>query len=75
MGNQNHNRRVDDFSRTIREVDELRRESERLRSRVEDALRNRAFFPERRQHPRVGDREDRPRPHGRDDRSRNTRSA
>ena len=55
MAEKNHER-GDDFDKTIHEVDELVHEAERVRSHVENSLRNRAFFPDRRRHSRVDDR-------------------
>jgi hypothetical protein len=76
MVNKNH-KGDDDFSRTIRNVDELCREAERIRSRVENSLRNRAFYPDRRRHSRVGDYPSEPPrgPRGSDDPSKDSHAA
>ena len=76
MGNQGHGR-DDDLSDTIREIDELCREAERVRSRVESSLRDRAFYPDRRRHSRIGDEHAEPPrdPSGSDDPSKNSHAA
>lgn len=55
MANRDIKRPNDDFTRVIREVDELVEETERIRSRVEESMRHRAFFPDRRRSPRYTD--------------------
>ncbi len=76
MGTQDHGRR-DNVNKTIREADELFREAERVRSRVESALRNRAFYPDRRRHSRIGGDHSEPHrdPSGSDDPSKHSHAA
>jgi hypothetical protein len=52
MADQNERDRRNLYD-VIRDLDDLCRDAERVRARVEESMRQKAFWPERRKQPRI----------------------